>query len=407
MKILFITQYFYPDIQATSKVFTELCEDLAGAGHGIDVVCSKPFLTAGTSLGKKLPKIHKEIRIKRPMLLPAGHKRNLFARFWGHFFYTLYASIKVLFERKHNLIVFTSDNPFNFIPAFFAGRAPKVYLCQDLYLEMALASGIIRHGFVAKIHGALQDASYRLADAIVTIGRAMAEHLVSLGVARRKISVISNWVDIKKIVPQEQKNEFSKRIGLAEKFVCLHAGRIGLTQDIKLILNCADHLRNEEHIHFLIIGGGAGKERSVEHANSLAPTNTTFLEYQTEEILNDVLATAGVGVITSIAKLSHSLVPSRLYSFMASGRPIIATAEPGDTVHDIIQAAQCGFCIRHGDLNGFKKALLELRAQPQKRKKMGENGRRFVQEEFSRESKTREYMTLFNQIAQRFSGRRT
>jgi hypothetical protein len=136
MRILFLTQFFYPDLQATSKIFTELCEDLA-KDFKLKIICGQPLFKAGES---KLKGSLDIIRVFSTHLT----KKNILNRIINWVSFSVCSLVYTLLQNKDSVFIFTSDNSFNFIPALFFPPAKRIYLCQDLYWEQIKAAGIIQ-----------------------------------------------------------------------------------------------------------------------------------------------------------------------------------------------------------------------------------------------------------------------
>ena len=392
MKILFITQFFHPDIQATSKIFTELCEDLA-KDYKVKVICGEPLVEPQRRKSKTSQKeTHNGIEIKRVSTVRMVRK-TIFERILNHLSFVLLATINALFIKNHtDIVIFTSDNPLNFIPAFFILGKPRMYICQDLYLEQGLSTGFFKKGILTDLLHLCRKASYKISNKIVAIGERMTLYLVEcLGVPKEKTTTITNWVDIDKIEPVDRDNSFSQKYGLVDKFVVLHSGRLGVAQDLTLLLKCAKDLKEYSDIKVLIIGEGMRLKILKQFARENNLYNVIFLPYQPEENLQEVFATSSVSVILYNTKLAHSMVPSRLYSFMASARPIIAAVDKKCSAAKIVKKARCGFVIEIGDGAGLRENILKIYNERKLIQSLGEKGRDYAVKHFSRSHMTKKY----------------
>ena len=399
MKILFITQFFYPDIQATSKIFTELCEDLA-KDYKVKVICGEPLVEPQRRKSKTSQKeIYNGMEIKRVFTVRMVRK-SILERIFNHLSFALFATSKVLFTKNNtDLVIFTSDNPLNFIPAFFPFGKPKMYICQDLYLEQGLSTGFFKKGLLTDLLHFCRKVSYRISNKIVAIGERMTLYLVeNLGVPKEKTTTITNWVDTNKIAPFEKDNPFSKKHGLIDKFVVLHSGRLGVAQDLMLLLKCAKELKKYPNIKFLIIGEGLRLKSLKKFARENELSNVMFLPYQPEELLKEVFASSSVSVIIYNTKLAHSMVPSRLYSFMASGRPVIAAVDEECSAARIIEKAKCGFVIGVGNKAELEENILKIYQDRKLIQSMGDKGRKYAVKHFSRSYMTKKYKYTIEQL---------
>jgi glycosyltransferase involved in cell wall biosynthesis len=404
MKILFLTQFFYPDIQATSKVFRELCEDLADTCR-IHVVCGQPVVEARRRRSRAASE--EEYRGFHISRVPSARrvKKNKLNRFVNHVTYFLWALWRCLFVGRVDLVIFTSDNPLNALIAVLFLRTPKIYLNQDLYAEQGKQVGALK-GLLLDAVDMLQTLSYRISERVIVIGETMGNYLTEeKDVPASKVSVISNWADTEKIHPVEKDNAFSREHDIKEDFIVMHSGRLGLTQNIEMLLECAHELRDRSDIRFFIIGEGEKRSRLKRIARERGLKNVTFLQYQFEEDLNKVFSAADVTVILYNTALSHSLVPSRLYSFMACSRPVIASIDFNCSACKIIEKSGCGMAIGLSDKTALRDSIIKLYEDRGLGRAMGERGRKYVNEHVSRKLMTDKYRSVIRELEKRKNGK--
>ncbi|MBD3296582.1 MAG: glycosyltransferase [Candidatus Omnitrophica bacterium] len=397
MKILFITQFFYPDIQATSKIFRELCEDLAKT-FCVNVVCGQPLVEARRNRSRTArEEDHEGFHISR-VFSARRVKKTKFNRFVNHVSYFFGALWKCLFLKQTDLVIFTSDNPLNVLIAVFFFRTRKVYLNQDLYAEQGRQVGALK-GLLLDVVDALQTLSYRISDRVIVIGETMGKYLIEeKGVPPGKVIVISNWADTEKIQPLEKDNAFAREHGITGDFIVMHSGRLGLTQNIEMLLECARELKEYPDIRFLIIGEGEKRGSLKKTAREMSLENVMFLQYQSEEDLNKVFSSADVTVILYNTKLSHSLVPSRLYSFMACSRPVVASIDADCSACKLIKKSECGIAIELSDAAALKDSIIKLYKDYDLRRSMGRKGREYVSEHVSRKLMTDKYRCAIEEL---------
>lgn len=398
MNILFLTQFFYPDIQATSQLFLELCEDLA-KDYKVEVICTPPLLIADTENKNKNPteEYYKEIYIKR-VFSTRKEKILLFNRAINHLSFLYSSFFYFLFHRKTDIFIYTSDNPFNFLNALLFLSKPRVYICQDLYLEQGLTIGFFKNGVMIFLLGLIQRLAFCLADKVVVIGPRMKSYLERIGIPAEKIEIIANWADIDNITPYDAENQFSKKYNLTGKFVVMHSGRIGLTQDMDLFLRCAKDMKIYHDIIFVVIGEGVKKKRLISRAERLGLDNIMFLPYQPKENLKYQLASASLFLILEKSGLASYLIPSKLYAIMASARPIIATVEKDSGVYDIIMKAHCGITVEPGNLKGLKDGIYKIYENRALIRAMGNGGRDYTVKHFARTAMTDQYKQILKEL---------
>ena len=401
MKILFVTQFFYPDIQATSQLFLELCEDLSKE-FNIKVICGLPLIRLEVE-GQKIPtkkrEIYNGVDITRIWYIRKA-KKTIFCRGINHVSFTVSAFLHLLVAPRPDIFIFTTDNPLNFIYGILFRKTTKIYLCQDLYLEQGLAVGVFaKTNWLTRLIGFFQRVSLHFADKIIVIGERMNKYIVAmLQVPPNKIEIISNWADTDRIIPGDQNNPFSRKHDLVDKFVVMHAGRIGVTQNLGLLLECAQYFSDNPDIKFVIIGEGAKKNDIFDMANEKGLENVLFLPYQTPEMFNHVLASVSLSAILIKRDLLHCLVPSRLYVIMASARPVVISAHEHSEAYDILTQAGCGITVKPGDFEELKNAIYKLYNERDQIRILGNKGREYVAKHFSRPLSTDKYKRIIREM---------
>ena len=223
----------------------------------------------------------------------------------------------------------------------------------------------------------------------------MKRNLLAKKVGNEKIKIISNFIDIDFIKPMDKYNEFSSKFGLNNNFIVMYAGNIGLPHGLEFVVKAAELLKKYKDIVFAFVSWGEHKEAIINICKSKELDNVVFPPQQPEHIVPQIWASADVSLVTSRKGLSTDSVPSKTFAIMASGRPIIAMIDDGSEVWRLVQSGKCGLCVPPECPDLLADAILTLYNDDAKRKKMGENGRKFIEENFSRKVISREYEQLF------------
>lgn len=236
------------------------------------------------------------------------------------------------------------------------------------------------------------------ADAVVAIGKTMKKYLVKKGAAEDKIVIIENWADTESIKPCKKPNWFSDKYNLNGRFVVMHSGNAGLSQNLDLLIETAKILKEERKIAFLIVGDGACKEKLRNKANDYGLENVIFLPYQEKSNLKYSLSCADVHFVSLKKGLAGFIVPSKIYNIMASGRAVIAALEDECEVAELIRESGCGLVIKPGDAKVLTEKILHLFNQPEKSKIMGRNGRIIANKKYSKQSALNKYQELLKKV---------
>jgi glycosyltransferase involved in cell wall biosynthesis len=211
--------------------------------------------------------------------------------------------------------------------------------------------------------------------------------------------VIPNWVDSAAITPQPHDNEWSRRHGLADRFVVMHSGNVGHAQDLDSLVRSATFLRDLDDLRIVIAGFGARHGEMVGLAQRLDVGGVVgFLPYQPRELLHLSLSSADVHVVGLAHGLAGYVVPSRLYGILSAGRPVIATADEESETARLIRSVGCGIVLPPGRPDLLARTIREARDGAYDLEGMGAAGRVWVEREADRSVAVRRYRELVAEV---------
>ena len=186
-------------------------------------------------------------------------------------------------------------------------------------------------------------------------------------------------------------------LGWRDRFVVMHSGNVGLSQDLGTMLDAADRLRHEPEVVFAIVGEGAAKAGLERSAAARELHNVAFLPFQDKADLSESLGAADVHLIGLRHGLAGSIVPSKLYGILAAGKPFIAAVDRGTEPDLIANEHACGVRIEPGDPDALSRAVLEMRDADLVG--MGKRGREALETRFDRPIAARAYLDLLESVA--------
>jgi colanic acid biosynthesis glycosyl transferase WcaI len=385
---------------------SRIARELIERGHQLHVVTSLPWyqnhaIEAGW--GGQLIRGEKTEwgRISRVHPFPTD-KRNIPARAMAFGGFTALATM---------VAATSSMRP----DAVLAMSAPLVFNIQDVFPDVAIELGLLQG---AKAIGAarwLERTSYRLSDAVTVLSDDLADNVrakISSGLdsakadaQEAKVRVIPNFVDTEHIQPRDAENSYRAEFGLSGKKVVMYAGNVGLSQSLDLVLLAArSFLASRPEVVFVINGGGAARP-DLELVAADLP-NVRFIDMQPIERLPEVLAAADLHVVPLRAGLAWSSVPSKLYSILAAGRPIVASVDEGTEVARTVEQAGAGLAVPPDDPAAFTAAIGKLLDSDDARIRMGKSGREFVERWASPAAVGLAYEELFLELSQKHKGTR-
>lgn len=368
LRVCFFNRSYWPDTGATGQLLTELAEDLVSA-HGFEVtVVTGPAANGAAS--------RREVRNGVTIVRATGTRfaPSVFAgRVSNYLSYFASALFQALRLPRQDVVVALTDPPIIGLAALAAstGTSRFVFFCQDIFPEV----GALVEGFRSRLVDTCLDGLNRLlvrrADRIVALGDTMAARLrTGKGAPGERISVIHNWADTTAIVPGPKTNPFARAHGLESRFVVLHAGNIGLAQDLDTVLEAAGQLRDRPEVLFLFIGDGSRRAGLEAAARSRHLDNVQFLPFQPRDHMRWTYASADACLVSLKAGLSGYIVPSKLYPILAAGRPYIAAVDGSSEVAAITERFDCGIVVAPGDAAALAEAVRRLLDNPPARARM-------------------------------------
>jgi colanic acid biosynthesis glycosyl transferase WcaI len=344
--------HFDPDTAPTGRVMSRIVHELAALGHELHVVTALPWyrthsIEPGWS-GRLVRTEHTEWgSITRIHPFPGGDKRDLLRRAAGFGAFSALAGLMGLraggWFRRADAVLAMSPPLTLGLTGWLVGlthRAPLVFNIQDVFPDAAVETGAITDRRVIRVASWLERLSYRRSAAVTVLSDDLADNVGSKLPERRRdrVHVIPNFVDIDQLHPIDRQTEYRRQLGIGDEPVVLYAGNVGFSQSLELFVDAARAL---PAVTFVINGDGAA--RSTLEAAAADLPNLRFGDFQPQERLNEVLATGDIHVVPLKAGLGRVSVPSKTYSILAAGRPVVAAIDPHTEVPGSWQRRAAGW----------------------------------------------------------------
>ena len=406
--ICFFNRSYYPDFGATGQLLTELAEGLVrDYGCKVSVVTAPPLLRVQVGQREKrgwVPverEVHNGVQILRVWgtTFPPHRFTSRAANYLSYFFSSCIAALCV---PRPNVAVSLTDPPIVGLAGLLMARRSGsrfVFICQDIFPEVGRLLKDFQNDLVNWVLDRINRFLVRKADRVVALGETMRDRLIEgKGAHPSKVTVIHNWADCSAIVPGPKENEFSLSHGLPDRFVVMHSGNIGLSQNLDTLLDAAERLRPQSDLVVAIVGDGVKRGSLEVRVQSQQLTNVRFFPYQPKENLKNSFASVDVFVISLKAGLSGYIVPSKLYGILASGRPYVAAVEESCEVATITRKYNCGLLAKPGDAGDLAEKILTLYRDRDLARRLGANARKAAFE-FDRPRQIRAYYELFHELA--------
>jgi glycosyltransferase involved in cell wall biosynthesis len=389
-KIRILSQYFYPDVATTGQLLTDLAVGLASRQFEVEV------LTAFPSYGSRIEASRREsfrnISIHR-LWSTRLNKNSKFGKIFNSITFFLSVLIALLFSRSTWPLLIVSNPPFLPFVGYILRKIrniPFIFLVHDVYPDIAIRLGYLSpKGLIQRCWNLINVLILRSSSHIVVLGDSMkdvvSKKMVSAGIheSKQKISIIHNWADEEIIRPvAKSENLFLRRYGLKGKFIVQYSGNLGLFHELENVIEAASKINDPDFV-FLFIGEGGKKTKLEKMVAEYGLTNVMFLPYQDFSVLTHSLSAADVAIVSLEEGIEGLAMPSKLYTIMASGTPIVAFCDPNSDIADILNVSQSGFVFRHDDIDGFVAKLKELKGDRSLLQRMKINARLYFEEHFT------------------------
>lgn len=411
-RVLLLSLVYGPDMVSTATMMTDIAHGLQGAGHHVTVLTSIPHYnpsehvrsnpTFTASWRRLLTESHEHgVRVLRVFMPMKRHK--VWARGLDYLLFQFLTTFLALSRVERPDVVLVTSPPITLglsgiLVSYLRGGA-FVYDVRELWPDVPVRMGLFRNPLLVRLVYALESFVYRRAVAISTIARSFQDTIVERGVPRRKLYFTPNFVDLDFIQPGSKENEFSREHGLDSAFVVLYAGNVGLTQGLEILIDVAADLSDDASVQFLVVGDGAGRTSLEELISKSRSPNVRLLPFQPTQMVNDMYAAADVCIAPLRSGFSHDTVPSKIYTAMAAARPVVASAEPDTETARLLRESQAGSCVLPESAAALGNGIRALRADPERASLLGENGRQWIVDNYSREVVVSVYDRMTRDVA--------
>ncbi len=406
MRILIISQYYWPETFAAGIYLRELAEHLVSQGHHITVQTAFPHYPEGVVWADYRGKLamsekRNDITIRRSFIWAVPRARPLVFRALAPLTFALSAFISSLFNGRHDVIyVLYPILPLGFA-ALLLGKikhCPVVLGVKDLSIEGLLQAGKLKPGLVLRSLEGLERRLYKQSSHIQVPTTNQERYLLGWGVPAGKIAMIPDWVDPAAITPLSKENGFRRKHGLDGKFVVLYSGNMGYSSELDTVLAAAKRLAHVVDIVFVLIGDGVKRSDLERQAGEAQLRNVSFLPFQPRDQFPEVLAAADIGLITLNRKFTTVASQGKMYSIMSAERPIFAVMEKEAWGAGWIDEKALGKRVDPGNDEELAQAILEWRARPDDLLAAGARGRRFLEERFTVQTCGAAFVALFEHV---------
>lgn len=390
MKVLILSINYWPEVTGIGAFTTYRAEHLAAAGHQVEVCTTFPYypewkVPAAYSGKLAMSETRNGVRIRRSWAYIPGAATSL-KRILHEASFVCGAMLRALFCKRPDVLLVVSPPLGLAVPAILLSRiwgTPYVFDVEDLQPDAAADLGMLPRPALRFLYR-LESAAYRHARKVTTLTTAMKERIVSKGVAAEKVELIEPRMDESLSgISLNEVAAFRQRYGLGDSFLVTYSGNIGVKQKLDVVIEAAALNREDESILFLIVGDGSDCERIQRRAAELQLGNVRFLPLLDKAEFRALLAASNACLVTQQKSASEIAFPSKIVTYLAAGRPVIASVDPENEVARITRESGAGRVAMAEDPAALLAAILEL--QSADLGQLGASGRDYACQRWSAE----------------------
>jgi colanic acid biosynthesis glycosyl transferase WcaI len=408
MRIQLFSTNYIPEKNGMAPFSTGICEYLAGRGHEVTAVTAFPYYPAWRVWdGYRGRLFQKEqingVTVRRVWHFVPRRPSNLLQRLAHDLTFTLSVFLGALFAGGSNVICCVCPPPTLAFAAYLLAkirRRPYIIILADLASDAAMATGIMKDGPIVRLARSIEGFAYRNADKTVCICHGFVESLTANGIPAEKLALIPLWGDTENVYPTADASKFRAANEVAEhQFLIMHTGNMGKKQDLMNVVRAAELLKERTDVLWFLIGHGEERLVLDQYIREQKLTNVKLLPLQPAEELAEMYCAADVLVLNQRAAVVDSVIPSKLLTYMAAGRPVVAAVSDQSETSRYIDRAKCGVIVQPESPAALAEAVLNLKQACDLRHNLGANGRTYVEENFTKQKILREYEVLLSRYA--------
>ena len=391
MNILLVTDSYPPEIRSASHLMLELAEELHDRHHQVTLITTWPEYnldrdSAQRSFTEK--EIENGITVLRVKTLP-HHNVNYLLRGVAQLFMPaqfLY-KLRQYRIRPDVVVVYSPPLPLALVGSWFRHKKIRFVLnVQDLFPQNAIDLGVLTHSIQIRFFRVLENFAYHTAD-VVTVHSDGNQKIVLQQYPKleNKLRTLHNWVDVEHHQTGIVNIDFRSKWNIQEKYIAVFAGVMGPSQYLKFVLQVAEQMQDQSELLFLLVGDGKEKEKLQNLAREKSLNNVRFEGFVSREAYQDLLRICSIGLVCLSPQNQTPVIPGKILGYMAAGLPLAAFLQSASDGYGIIKSAKCGVSADSADKDACIQAMQDLMSQSDSFAKLGQNGKNYATENFSKE----------------------
>lgn len=399
--ILFLCQFFYPEYNSSATLPFDTARYLAAHGYRVDAMCGYP---KEYSLKNNIPltETKDNVNIKRLHYLQLA-RRSKIGRLINYFSFTAAILIRCPVLRKYESVIVYSNPPVLPIVPVFANiffRTKFIFVAYDIYPEVAYASKTLSpNGTIAAVMRKINRQLYKRASKVVVLTDEMKRFILKNRpeIDEARIETIANWAHEKR---REANLEAYEKFGYSGgQFIVSYFGNMGVCQDVDTMLGAIDILKDHPEIQFLIAGHGSKKEIVKEKLRG--NKNVKVADFLLGEDFENALAISSCCIVSLENGLKGTCAPSKYYSYLQSGHPVLAVVEKDSYLKEEIIRKKIGYAVQIGEEKALADAILQLYKKNGECCRMGKRALALYEKEYEMSVALNKYFEMFSQVLEK------
>ena len=388
MKVLILSINYWPEVTGIGAFTTYRAEHLAAAGHDVEVCTTFPYYPAwkvptGYAGRFGLTEERNGVRIVRSRAYIPNPVTTV-KRILHEASFIAGLALRALLRRRPDVLLVVSPPLGLAAPAILLGRlwgVPYVFDVEDLQPDSAGDLEMLPRWAVQLLYK-VERAAYRHARLVTTLTPSMRQRIVAKGFAEEKVALLEPRMDESLLgLGIEEARAFRGKYDLGEKFLVTHSGNMGVKQGLDVIVDAAALARADDSMVFLCVGNGAECERIRRRASELDLGNVRFLPLLDETDFRGLMAASGICLVTQQSSVAEIAFPSKVVTYLAAGRPVIASVNPQCEVARVVREAGAGRVAAAEDPRALLDAIRALKSEDLRQ--AGENARQYASARWS------------------------
>ncbi len=382
--VLFLCQFFYPEHNSSATLPYDTAKYLAANGMTVDAMCGYP---KEYSDDDNVPKKEERegVRINRIRYLQLKRTGKI-GRLINYFSFTLSALMRLFKLRKYKCVVVYSNPPvLPFVAALgkILFNTKIIFVAYDIYPEVAYASGSVRRGsLIDKGMNVINKMLFNRVDKVVALTDEMKEFLLGHrdAVSAEQIVTVANWAHEKRTEADDVAYE---RFGFSKSdFVVSYFGNMGICQEMQTLVDAAIKMRNSENVKFFFVGHGCKKDDIESFLKQNCCDNAQMYSFLTGKDFEQAVAVSSCCVVSLERGLRGMCAPSKFYSYLQGGKPVLAIVEEGSYLENEVELNQIGRAVHIGDVDGLVGVIDALAADRDECNRMGERSLKLYNDQY-------------------------